>query len=79
VHNGLLLSALWDAAFDRGLVTFDDGGNPQLSTQLSDAAAAELRWQEPIRLSDKHRIRLEWHRSEVFEKGAAFAGSMATD
>ena len=26
VHNGLLLSALWDAAFDRGLVTFDDDG-----------------------------------------------------
>ena len=29
VHNGLLLSALWDAAFDRGLVTFDDEGVPQ--------------------------------------------------
>lgn len=26
VHNGLLLSALWDAAFDRGLVTFGDDG-----------------------------------------------------
>ena len=29
MHNGLLLSALWDAAFDRGLVTFDDAGNPR--------------------------------------------------
>lgn len=26
VHNGLLLSALWDAAFDRALVTLDDQG-----------------------------------------------------
>src|SRR5262249_33086646 len=24
VHNGLLLSALWDAAFDRGLISFAD-------------------------------------------------------
>ena len=24
VHNGLLLSALWDAAFDQGLVSFAD-------------------------------------------------------
>lgn len=31
VHNGLLLSALWDAAFDRALVTFDDQGRPEFS------------------------------------------------
>ena len=24
VHNGLLLSALWDAAFDAGLISFAD-------------------------------------------------------
>jgi predicted restriction endonuclease len=24
--NGLLLSALWDAAFDRGLISFSDSG-----------------------------------------------------
>ena len=79
VHNGLLLSALWDAAFDRGLVTFDDSGRPEFSIQLSEAAAAELRWQAPIRLTDKHRARLEWHRSEVFEKGAAVVGSVTID
>lgn len=42
VHNGLLLSALWDAAFDRGLVTFDDEGIPQFSSKLSEKARAEL-------------------------------------
>src|SRR3977135_1680410 len=26
VHNGLLLSALWDAAFDAGLISFADDG-----------------------------------------------------
>jgi len=66
VHNGLLLSALWDAAFDRGLVSFDDDGRPMFSPELSEAARAELRWQEPIRLTDKHRERLEWHRIHCF-------------
>ena len=67
VHNGLLLSALWDAAFDRGLVTFDDEGLPQFSPKLSETARAALRWQSPIPLTDKHRARLVWHRTEAFE------------
>lgn len=66
VHNGLLLSALWDAAFDRGLVTFDDDGRPQFSSALSEAALAELRWHDTIALTDKHRARLEIHRNTVF-------------
>jgi predicted restriction endonuclease len=36
VHNGLLLSAFWDAAFDKGLVSFDDNGRPLPSPKLSD-------------------------------------------
>lgn len=72
VHNGLLLSALWDAAFDRGLVTFDDEGRPHFSSALSEAARAELRWQNPIPLTDKHRKRLSWHRTNLFvSQGAA--------
>lgn len=70
VHNGLLLSALWDAAFDRGLVTFDDAGVPQFSPRLSEAARAELRWQAPIPLANRHRARLARHRAEVFEGNA---------
>jgi hypothetical protein len=38
VHNGLLLSALWDAAFDKGLVSFADDGMPLASPQLSEVA-----------------------------------------
>jgi len=73
VHNGLLLSALWDAAFDQGLVTVTDEGRPRLSGHLTKVAKAELRWLTPIHLTDKHRARLEWHRNEVFEKSATAA------
>lgn len=66
IHNGLLLSALWDAAFDKGLVTFDDEGQPQYSPELGEAARSELRWYEPVALTDRHRERLAWHRAERF-------------
>lgn len=68
VYNGLLLSALWDAAFDRGLVTFGDDGQPEFSPALSEAARAELRFQSPIALTDKHRVRLAWHRANLYRK-----------
>lgn len=66
VHNGLLLSALWDAAFDSGLVTFNDDGEPQFSQTLSEEARGALRWLGPLSLTDEHRIRLIKHRAEVF-------------
>ena len=65
VHNGLLLSALWDAAFDRALVTFDEEGNPVFSVELSEEAQNELRWRAPIPLTDAHRRRLALHRERV--------------
>lgn len=65
VHNGLLLSALWDAAFDRALVTFDDQGKPEFSPGLSEQARAELRWNAPILLTDEHRRRLTRHRERA--------------
>lgn len=65
VHNGLLLSALWDAAFDRALVTFDDEGRPEFAPSLSEHARAELRWHSPISLTKEHRRRLARHRARV--------------
>lgn len=67
VYNGLLLSALWDAAFDRGLITFGDSGQPLFSPALSKAARLELRVLAPLSLTDKHRVRLLWHRENLFE------------
>lgn len=71
VHNGVLLSALWDAAFDCGLVTFDDEGLPQFSPKLGNAARTELRWHTPIPLTDRHRARLLWHRAMIFISNAS--------
>lgn len=68
VHNGLLLSALWDAAFDRALVTFDDQGRPEFSPSLSEQACGELRWTSPISLTDEHRRRLARHRERARER-----------
>lgn len=65
VHNGLLLSALWDAAFDRALVTFNNAGEPEFSLALSDQARTELRWNAPIPLTDEHRRRLVCHRERA--------------
>lgn len=67
IHNGLLLSALWDAAFDRGLVSFGGDGNPIFSDRLSETACNELRFVKPLRLTQKHHKRLAWHRKHIFE------------
>lgn len=69
VHNGLLLSALWDAAFDRALVTFNDQGTPEFSPALTERARNELRWNSPISLTDDHRQRLVRHRERTRGRG----------
>jgi hypothetical protein len=65
VHNGLLLSALWDAAFDAGLVSFDDNGKPLLSPTITEAAAEQLNAQSAgqMKLTDAHRANLARHRA----------------
>lgn len=67
VHNGLLLSALWDAAFDRALVSFGDDGSVLASRQLTaDAhAALGLECAPTLRLADGHRRRLARHRARL--------------
>jgi HNH endonuclease len=66
VHNGLLLSALWDAAFDCGLVSFADDGTPCASPKLSQMARTVLGLDAvgPLRgLKDAHRANLALHRT----------------
>lgn len=65
VHNGLLLSALWDAAFDTGLISFDDAGRPLYSLNLTSAARSQLRndMAQPLKLTDAHRANLVLHRN----------------
>jgi hypothetical protein len=72
VHNGLLLSALWDAAFDHGLVTFADDGVPTPSDALTAEARTELSVAGKVLggLTDEHRGQLSWHRTHLFQKAA---------
>lgn len=65
VHNGLLLSALWDAAFDAGLLGFGDDGLVLLSPRLGASARAALGCNNPRQLENltpAHRANLARHR-----------------
>lgn len=65
VHNGLLLSALWDAAFDAGMVSFTDSGRVLCSPHLSASATEALRFDSVsplLNLTDQHRKNLARHR-----------------
>ncbi len=68
VHNGILLSALWDAAFDKGLVTFKDDGTPCFSSKLSAPAMSSLSGHSKriSGLTAGHKENLIWHRDQVF-------------
>jgi predicted restriction endonuclease len=66
VHNGLLLSALWDAAFDQGLVSFGDDGTPLANSALSAGARRALGIEAAPALGglrDAHRANLAVHRA----------------
>ena len=75
VHNGLLLSSLWDAAFDAGLVSFAEDGralaSPRLDTIARNVLALEMA--PPLRgLRDGHRVNLALHRARHgFQSSAA--------
>jgi len=71
VHNGLLLVATLDAAFDAGLVSFDDDARILISSILSesDQASAGIGSHLKLaRMNDEVRKRLAWHRLNLFVK-----------
>jgi hypothetical protein len=66
VHNGLLLSALWDVAFDTGLVSFANGATVLISPELSAAArtALGIEWAPRLpNLRAAHHGNLATHRA----------------
>jgi hypothetical protein len=68
VHNGLLLSALWDAAFDRGLISFADDGTVLAGPDLSETSRGALGIVVAPRLaglSAAHRANLARHRPDT--------------
>jgi len=69
VHNGLLLAAHVDAAFDAGLISIADNGELLISRRL-DPASLRLLGLTPgyriQRLIPAHLPWLEWHRNNLF-------------
>ncbi|MBF0561550.1 MAG: HNH endonuclease [Alphaproteobacteria bacterium] len=66
-YNGLLLAPHLDAAFDAGLISFDDAGQVIVSPRLSDPNRTRLTLDTlpVLALSPKHKIFMAWHRREV--------------
>lgn len=68
VDNGILLSPVYDALFDRHYISFDDNGFIILSKALSKAEFSKIGvdGREKIeRLTDKNKIYLERHRKKL--------------
>ncbi len=71
VYNGLLLAAHLDAAFDKGLITVDQGGTVIPSPALSQSAlhVLGLTGDKPkVHLRPQHQPYMLWHREQVFQK-----------
>jgi hypothetical protein len=68
-YNGLLLSPAYDAAFDIGLISFDEDGRVMLSAVLTPARAAEVEVSQSVRINglDKRQAAyLGYQRRHVF-------------
>ncbi len=68
-HNGILLSALADRLFDKGLVTFSDDGKVLISPSLSVAEQSRCGIEEwsKLGLSPKSQGYMEYHRAVEFK------------
>jgi len=71
VHNGLLLAAHLDIAFDQGFISAADDGIVLVSAKLSARERAVLGVDEPRRierLRPEHRPYLAWHREHLWQR-----------
>ena len=70
MHNGLLLVATLDAAFDAVLISFGESGQIMISEKLSkeDQEASGISPDMHLsRVNDEVIKRLEWHQINLFE------------
>jgi hypothetical protein len=70
VHNGLLLAAHLDVAFDQGFISVADDGEVLVSHKLSEKERAVLGLNEPRRiegLRPEHCAYLAWHRERIWQ------------
>jgi hypothetical protein len=69
-HNGILLSAMMDRLFDKGLISFHEDGSMLISPRVSahDAMRCGLNGTEPLSLSGKSKEYLDYHRAIEFKR-----------
>lgn len=69
-YNGFLLSANLDALFDKGLITFSDDGEIQISKKIKEEDAIALGVIPNLHLrkiEEEHRKFLQYHREHVWK------------
>lgn len=68
-NNGILLSALVDRLFDKGLVSFSENGGVIVSPRLStrDRAKCGIEQWQRLQLTAQSRIYMEYHRAVEFK------------
>jgi predicted restriction endonuclease len=67
--NGFLLTPNLDKLFDRGFISFSDDGDIMISDHLSedDIRVMGLRYDMSVKLSERHRPYLEYHRTQKYK------------
>jgi putative restriction endonuclease len=71
VHNGLLLVAHLDIAFDKGFISVGDDGSVIVSPKLPNREREVLGVDHPLKvngLRNEHAVYLSWHRDKIFIK-----------
>jgi len=67
-NNGLLLASHIDVLFDKGFISFDDGGSMLYSnSQISELFMSQNIPSREIIVDDKTRNYLAWHRENIFK------------
>jgi predicted restriction endonuclease len=67
-HNGLLLLANLDKAFDLGYVSFNEKGNILISEQLEEYQTLGIEKDMSVLLVKAHQDYLAFHREERFKR-----------
>lgn len=65
-YNGFLLLPNYDKLFDKGLISFDDKGGILISSMLVDTEKLGISTAMEIRLKEKNKPYLTYHREKVF-------------
>ena len=67
--NGLMLAAHVDALFDKGFISFNDGGSLIISDEIKDEIKSlKIDSTQKITIYEKNKSYLKWHRARIFKK-----------